>query len=119
MLAPPPQPSKQKDGVPRAMDNVIATGMAKDPAERYAAALELARAAHDATTTPLPSLGPAAPVYLPAQRNDRTTDPIDGEDTQLAATRPAPALPPWDHHTAKPSSTKRAGGVRAWSFPPC
>ncbi|MCV6966588.1 hypothetical protein BST27_14255 [Mycobacterium intermedium] len=45
---PPPQPSLTCPGVPKAFDSVIAKGMAKDPAERYATTMELARGARQA-----------------------------------------------------------------------
>jgi hypothetical protein len=57
---------------------VIATGMAKDPDQRYATTVELATAAHDALTTPLA-------VPAPTLLDD--------------ATRPAPA--PADPHQAQ------------------
>jgi CHASE2 domain-containing sensor protein len=59
----PPAPSRLRAGLPPALDVVIARGLAKDPAERYARAGELARACAEA-------LG-AAPV-LPASRPART-----------------------------------------------
>src|SRR6201997_4608448 len=51
---PPPQPSTTHPKVPAAFDEVIATGMAKEPDQRYATTVELASAAHDAITTPTP-----------------------------------------------------------------
>ncbi len=50
---PPPQPSTTQPNIPKQVDQVIATGMAKDPDQRYATTVELADAAHDAITTPL------------------------------------------------------------------
>jgi CHASE2 domain-containing sensor protein len=43
--APPPSPGHARPDLPEDLDEVIARGMAKDPAERYASASELARAA--------------------------------------------------------------------------
>jgi serine/threonine protein kinase len=67
MLQPPPRPSRERAGVPAAMDDVIATGMAKNPDQRYATTVELARAAHDATTVPLPRPGPTFPAPPPTR----------------------------------------------------
>ena len=59
--APPPQPSATHPRVPARFDAVIATGMAKDPNQRYATTVELATAAHDAVTAPIPIAPPASP----------------------------------------------------------
>ncbi len=93
MLQPPPRPSREQAGVPSTMDEVIATGMAKNPDQRYATAAELARAAHDATTVPLSGPGPTARVHPSLQPDYHlTAGRIHGQDTQLAATRAAPGL---------------------------
>lgn len=47
----PPKPSKLNPVVPAAFDDVIAHGMAKRPADRFASAGELARAAGDAAAS--------------------------------------------------------------------
>ncbi|HEX4395570.1 MAG TPA: protein kinase [Mycobacterium sp.] len=65
MLQPPLHPSELQAGVPAAMDQVIATGMAKEPAERYATAKDLASAAREALTTPGPP--GVAPPRITAQ----------------------------------------------------
>jgi serine/threonine protein kinase len=52
MVTPPPRPSEEHDTVPAAMDQVIATGLAKQPAERYPSAVEMAAAARGAITAP-------------------------------------------------------------------
>jgi serine/threonine protein kinase len=82
MLRPPPRPSRERDGVPVAMDEVIATGMAKNPAERYATTVELARAAHDATTVPFPRPRPAVSVPQSSRSDLPAAGQRHGQDTQ-------------------------------------
>lgn len=48
---PIPQPSRAGSAIPASFDAVIATGMAKDPAQRYASAAELATAAYEALSS--------------------------------------------------------------------
>jgi len=59
---PPPRPSITQPNVPAQVDHVIATGMAKDPNQRYATSIELADAARDAITDPI-----ARPTPTPTQ----------------------------------------------------
>ncbi|OBK79495.1 serine/threonine-protein kinase [Mycobacterium sp. 1274761.0] len=50
LMQPIPRPSVMRPGIPAAFDHVIARGMAKKPADRYASAGDFAAAANDALT---------------------------------------------------------------------
>src|ERR1700730_4386074 len=115
MTQPPPRPSAVKDGVPTVMDDVIATGMAKNPDHRYASAVELARAAREATTMPLAGPAPTVPGQ-PLSRSDRLAAPIHHQDTQLAPTGAAPVLPstPGAPHRATDTPPPATGSRRTW-----
>jgi len=67
LATPPPRPSHTRPGVPAELDPVIATGMAKQPDARYPTPVQLARAARDAITTPLPRPGPTLPAQAPTE----------------------------------------------------
>lgn len=64
MFSPPPRPSVTRRGVNPAFDEVVARGMAKNPADRYSSAGELAKAAVAAAT------GQAPVATRPSQPNN-------------------------------------------------
>jgi len=76
ILAPQPRPSLMRRGINPAFDGVIGKGMAKDPADRYASAGELAKAAAaalDARSAPVAAA--IAPMPPQSTRQFATMDP--------------------------------------------
>ena len=63
IFSPPPRPSIMRRGIGRAFDDVIARGMAKQPAARFSSAGELARAATEAASV---APGPVPLVVHPS-----------------------------------------------------
>ena len=61
MVTPPPRPSEHA-AIPPAMDQVIATGLAKKPADRYPTTVEMATAAKEAVTVPIGKLDSTHPT---------------------------------------------------------
>lgn len=68
MFAPPPRLGAERRGISSAFDDVVARGMAKNPADRYGSAGELARAAAAALHgSPAPTVRPLPPPTRPLQ----------------------------------------------------
>jgi serine/threonine protein kinase len=87
MFSPPPRPSIMRRGINRAFDDVIARGMAKQPAERFASAGELAKAATAAASgAPVP---PAPAPALPSPPS--VPSPPPSSTRQFSAVYPNPA----------------------------
>src|ERR1700752_3539683 len=100
---PIPQPSTTRPGVPRALDTVIARGMAKRPEDRYASAGDLALAAHEALSDPDPDH--AANIFRLSQEATLPAHPPPPPPTPPAPPRRRP--PPTAGHA--PALPRRLG----------
>jgi serine/threonine protein kinase, bacterial len=100
MLQPTPRPSELQTGLPAAMDDVIATGMAKDPQQRYATTKDLARAARatlSARAEPIsriPDPPPTAAARLPREPTPDHAAPATEQADPLPVTMPAAPIAP-------------------------
>jgi serine/threonine protein kinase len=103
LATPPPRPSSSNPGVPAGFDAVIAKGMAKDPDQRYATTVELASAAHDATTAPIPRPAASVPAPPPAAPASAFNAPPTIFDT--VGTQPPPVQAP--NQWQRPSVARR------------
>lgn len=105
--APPPRPSLARRGIPRAFDEVIARGLAKNPLDRYPTAGALAEAAKRAAESDRwagVDTRPAVGGNLPATRITMPPSPrVPGP-----ATPPGPAVHP---HPQPPRRRRRAVAV--------
>lgn len=98
----PPRPSEKSRTVPTALDQVIATGLAKQPTDRYPTAIEMAAAARQVITQssqphaapPIPPAPPSQPMW-PRQSQPPGSGPSRFAPTQLSVPNPVapPALP--------------------------
>jgi serine/threonine protein kinase/DNA-binding beta-propeller fold protein YncE len=129
----PPEASRQAGGIPAAVDEVIATAMAKEPEDRYASAAEFGRAARSALTgvteAPLPSPPPPPPPTKespvpPTQaepgstQGDQPPTEIEAPPTRAEGPRTQadpPSLPTGEVEQpppAAPATTHKAGARR-------
>ncbi|WP_306362982.1 serine/threonine-protein kinase [Nocardia sp. CC227C] len=118
MMTPPPRPSA-RPGVPVTFDQVVATGMAKDPARRYASAGRLARAARaallragsaDRTRTTAPPAPPT--VALPSRHPSPPPRPLRPPgDRGPADPHPADAGRAAEGNAARPAGATRSTGA--------
>ncbi|BBY09229.1 serine/threonine-protein kinase PknD [Mycobacterium noviomagense] len=92
LMNPPPRPSITAPALPTGFDMVIAKGMAKNPAERYPSAVELARAARDALATP--SSYQHGPLRTQAPRSDQPPPPQRPKPIPVPAKKPPARRPP-------------------------
>ncbi len=104
MFRPPPRPSELGEAVPAPMDHVVATGMAKNPDDRYQTTRELAAAARDALTADHAT----RPALLQPPRMPEPPPAAKSWDSSLRA--PQPQIPPGpDHPNVTPTQLRAAG----------
>jgi serine/threonine protein kinase len=120
VVEPPPRVSKLGTGLPRAIDDVIAIGMAKDPGARQRSPSELVRGAADALGVAPGSSGersparleprpskPAPPRHEPARRRQ---EPARGQ-REAAGRRPERTR---HRATRRRTTSRRLGWAHLW-----
>jgi serine/threonine-protein kinase len=91
LTAPPPQPSITLPGVPQQFDTVIATGMAKDPDERYPTTVALARAARAAIAAPISRTERSTSAQPPTQRAPHVIAPTMADERRPSRRNVSPS----------------------------
>jgi serine/threonine protein kinase len=109
MVAPPPRPSETSNTVPRELDRVIETGLAKQTTDRYPTAVEMAAAARQAITEPTSQPHAAPPTQQPPVIHHSWPAP-PGPVQNYPPTTPPGRVPP----TAPPPWSP----APSWSPPP-
>ena len=104
--SPPPRPSINQPNVPAQLDDVIATGMAKDPDQRYSTTVELANAARRALTKASAPTRISDPTKPPAQISARL-------DPDVQPPTPATPIQPDTETTTSSSRSKRKWFIAA------
>jgi serine/threonine protein kinase len=123
LTLPPPRPSTMQPAVSPLMDQVIATGMAKNPDQRYATTRDLAAAARAALVMPTPhdQLAPAVNWAPPAHSSPAPvpypdTGPSPASASAASQYRPPAGPPPWSP-TAMPNPQQAQGPSPWWRNP--
>ncbi|HEX4186686.1 MAG TPA: serine/threonine-protein kinase [Solirubrobacteraceae bacterium] len=114
VVRPPPRISETHPELPEAMDEVIARGMAKNPAERPAAATALLRAATQALAS-----APAKPGARaqPTRQSPAGDGPASVQTTRVPGAQPAAAAPESAALEA-PAAVTRQAGAPGEALPP-
>ncbi len=98
LTVPPPRPSELSADVPAELDTVVATGMAKNPDERYETAKDLARAARAAIIAPTADPSPSVALTEPAPAHHEVSHIAPTQYGPPTGPRPqTPALEPADN----------------------
>ena len=107
MLEPIPKPSELRAEVPTAMDEVVGTGMAKEPDDRYATTKALVRAARAALTALTTEQSPPTPPAPRPSSAPVETQPPGGLPTPVGKITEDSSTGPSDEH-ASPSTDSAA-----------
>ena len=124
MVAPPPRASETRNTVPRGLDRVIETGLAKQTTDRYPTAVEMAAAARQAITEPTSRPHAAAPTRTCAGSSWRSSKrlvrpvgssaglPTDAAPRSHATIGATAMVAHTASHPEAPGSTQRPPGRR-------
>jgi hypothetical protein len=88
LVDPPPRVSGRRAGLPPELDTVVATGLAKDPSERYRSPARLMRAAREAAGVDAPI--PVVPPKRATLSTEAASPPGAARPPRPAASKPAP-----------------------------
>ncbi|HUL98654.1 MAG TPA: protein kinase [Mycobacterium sp.] len=109
LTLPPPRPSALRHDLPAELDTVIATGMAKNPDDRYSTVTEMAQAARAAITVPT-----TQPPSIPPTATEAATPPSRPESAmQVSPPQSAPQPPPPRFEAASPQPLYQAPRMSA------
>jgi len=130
LTTPPPRPSISRPKVTPQLDSVIATGMAKDPDERYGTTTELARAARKALTAVRPAsptdpqhtavgVAPSAPTEVLSSGPAQASAPTQARPTEAADEAWAPTQAGVPEHVKQAWAATQSGAPehveKAWA----
>ncbi|MFB7717188.1 serine/threonine-protein kinase [Nocardia sp. NPDC056100] len=141
LMQPPPKVTAHNPGLPRELDDIVARALAKNPAERFSTARELATSVAGALSRPQPFRSPAQPprptppqativgqrptapsqppawTPPPAARRDRSQAASSAPSTRTPVD-PAPAVPPGRSESSAAAAGRGSSRRRSLLGPP-